>query len=262
MRKTSGGGYGNQEADDAIYYKKKLEEAAYNKLTPEERQIADAKKFKAKNVEEIDRIRRRQLWAEEKPQRDAEDAAMAQRIYEAKLKEIGNIDKKVVERYMSKNYEKVKDINALKPGQVYYIIKKQDDGIRKPFRYECKKNAQECKSEICLNKPEEEEVCELWKKTTWGSLTGESAEKYKPYTPDKYIEYIRMRLIDSNGYHRDDGYFANGIRIYKERIIDPRGGGKTKRNNCKTKRKHCKTKQKQSRRKGNKKRKTRRHSKK
>jgi len=174
---------------------------------------------------------------------------------------ISLLDKKTVERYMSKNYSRVKDINApLEPGQVYYIIKKQDTGEYagrwKPFRYECPKTGP-CK--ICPENPNE--VCELWKKTGWGKLTGESAEKYTPYinyTPEEYLEYEDMRIISKNGEVIRDGTFMNGI-VIKNGVIYPPGsrrGGKPKR---KTKRKHCKSKRKG---KGSKRHKTRRHSKK
>jgi len=253
MGKKSRGGYANQA--EGKYDNSYLSEELRDRAMWQDKRIAAEEAFQ-KRWDSLTPDQQQKENEENEKESKMRQAASVIEASERQKTRVYDIDKKVVERYMSKNYEKVKDINALKPGQVYYIIKKQkDDGIRKPFRYECKKNAQECKSEICLNKPEEED-CVLWKKTTWGSLTGESAEKYKPYTFDKYIEYIGDRLIDDNGNHRSDGYFAKDIRINNGRIIDPRGGGKSKR---KTKRKG-----KQSRRKGkgSKKCKTRRHSKK
>ena len=171
------------------------------------------------------------------------------------------IDKNVFESYMSKNYSKVKDPTTLKPGQVYYITTKNSEGIRTPVRYECPKTGP---CNICEKYPNE--VCELWKKTTLGSMFGESAEKkYEPYTLKQYKEYMDEGLIDNNGNHKRDGiYLASDIEIYNGRI-NPLGkrksGGKTKRKHCKSKgkRKQCKSKRKG---KGSKRHKTRRHSKK
>jgi hypothetical protein len=251
----SGYGYAHQEAYDmslqrAQEEKEAAAKKAYELLSPEEKTAFDeaeatkAKEAAVKKATEVEAIRVRRL---ENSTRQAE----ANRI--ATLAEVNRIDKLVVDRYMSKNYEKVKDTNALKPGQVYYIIEEQGNGgFRKPVRYECPKT-DPCK--IC----QDPSNCELWKKTTWGSMTGESADKYAPYTLKQYIFYINNGLIDNDGKTVSDRIIPNPyIEIYKGRIYDhKRVGGKTK-----TKRKHSKSKRKQSKRKSNKKRKTRRYSKK
>jgi len=254
-----GGQYSPQFADEMDFQKKKAAAEAYANLSLEEKILFDKEKAKEQEAEVAKKAAKKAEAEAELIKWQGDRLNAKEKEKQENIKKVDPIDKKVVERYMSKNYEKVKDITALKPGQVYYIIKKEkeNDGIRKPFRYECKKNAQECKSEICLNKPEEED-CVLWKKTTWGSLTGESAEKYKPYTLDQYIKYMDFKLIDDNGNHdRDNRYFNGRVEIKNGRVIEYRGGKTKSKSKSKSK-----SKRKQSRRKGSKKRKTRRHYKK